>query len=233
MQIREHLLRGLAPQEVGRVTSTSTTTVYRVLKAMPWVDSNYRRRVKQASERAKQDWQSLKDERPNSTQTQLRLRASATFAQLYRHERQWLRHATPAATRRARLPRRRPRIPLAALTHSVRDAERILDTAEGPPARKSAYRLRLMLGVSEYALNSSLARTSRGGFTQSRDEHVTDRIAWVARGQRSVQLKEWRVARAAKLRQSTVRQLKTRRLDELNTRKNEQRNSLSRDKNPT
>jgi len=109
---------------------------------------------------------------------------------------------------------RRSAVALSALTRAINAVEKHLESLDGLPVRRSTYRLRELLGINEYALNSSIAPSALKEFSQTRDDHIAARISWITRYRTQARLADWRIARAVKLRQKTLRIWKTRRRDE-------------------
>ncbi|MHA6842564.1 TnsD family Tn7-like transposition protein [Ralstonia pseudosolanacearum] len=231
--IRQHLAVGMHPQQVAHATGMSTSSIYRILAAMPSVDSHYRRLVKRSTDDAKQLWLMRRAEHPEATPTQLRHRAPDTFAVLYRNAPEWLKHQTPrprAAPAPTRGCVRRSTVALSALARAADVAGSYLDSLDGPPVRRSAYRFRELLGINEYALKSSIARLALQGFSQSRDDFIAARVSWVTRRRPHIRLDDWRIARAAMLRLTTLRNWMAHRKAESQTRIDEQGNSISRNR---
>ncbi|MFM0132750.1 TnsD family Tn7-like transposition protein [Paraburkholderia sediminicola] len=229
--IRQCLAAGMRPQEVARTTQMSASSIYRVLAAMPSVDSHFRRIVASSTDEAKQLWLTHCEKHPNATQTWLRHRAPATFAVLHRNAPEWLKRQTPrTALAHTGKRARRSAIALSALARATDAACAHLDARDGPPVRRSPYRLRELLGINEYALKSSIARSELSRFSQTRDEYIAARVEWVTPRRSQVYLGDWRFARAAMLRQTTLRNWKARRRDEARTRINEQDNYIQRDR---
>lgn len=227
--IRCHLAHGTRPQEVARVTHMSPSSIYRVLAAMPLVDSHYRRHVKRSTDDAKRVWVLHCEQHPEATLTQLRHTAPATFAVLRRNAPEWLGSQKPRATAwPTRLRLRRSPVALSTLVHAADIAETHLASADGPPVRRSSYRLRELLGINEYALKSSVSRSVLLRFSQTRDDYVAARMDWLARHGARPRFDDWRTARAAKLRQTTLRGWRARRKDEALTRIDEHGNFVSR-----
>ncbi|WP_373453015.1 MULTISPECIES: TniQ family protein [Burkholderia] len=94
---------------------------------------------------------------------------------------------------------------LTVLCHAAIRAADHLDSRACPPTRRSRYRLRSMLGISEYALNSLLPASVLEAFTQTRDEYISQRIRWAADHGAPANSQEWYVARVARLRQETLK----------------------------
>lgn len=107
-------------------------------------------------------------------------------------------------SRHLRLRQRRSEALLTVLCHAVDRAADNLDSLACPPTRHSCYRLRAMLGISEYALNSSLPASVLGAFKQTRDEYISRRIRWAADHGAPANSQEWHLARVARLRQATL-----------------------------
>ncbi|MGT2430937.1 TnsD family Tn7-like transposition protein [Cupriavidus basilensis] len=230
--IRQHIVAGMHPQEIARATQMSTSSIYRVLAAMPSVESHYRRLVRRSTDEAKQLWLMFREEHPEAAQTQVRRKAPATFAVLHRNAPEWLKRVTPrAASAHARVCVRRSSVALSALARATDAAWTHLDSFDGPPVRRSAYRLRELLGINEYALNSSIAHSALSPFSQTRDDYIAARVSWVTRCGPQVRLDDWRIARAAALRLTTLKNWKSRRRDEAQTRINEQGNFIPRNRN--
>ncbi|WP_415873063.1 TniQ family protein [Burkholderia ubonensis] len=106
------------------------------------------------------------------------------------------------------LRQRRSEALLTVLCHAADRAADNLDSRACPPIRRSRYRLRAMLGISEYALNSSLPAPVLGAFTQTRDEYISARIRWAAHHGAPANSQEWHIARVARLRQATLKDWK-------------------------
>ncbi|WP_404823614.1 TniQ family protein [Burkholderia arboris] len=111
-------------------------------------------------------------------------------------------------SRHVPLRQRRSEALLTVLCHAADSAADNLDSRACPPIRRSCYRLRAVLGISEYALNSSLPAPVLGAFTQSRDEYISRRIRWAADHGAPANSQEWYVARVARLRQETLKNWK-------------------------
>jgi len=213
--IRQRLASGMRPQEVACATEMSTNTVYRVLAAMPFVESHYRTLVTHSTNDAKLLWLRLHQDHPKATQTQLRHIAPATFAVLHRNAREWLQHHTRhSAPMHAPGHAPRPSSALSALARAVNAAVAHLDLLDDPPVRRSVYRLRELLGINEYALKSSASDSLLRGFSQTRDAYIAARLDWAIRHGASARLYDWRTARAANLRQTTLKNWGARRQDE-------------------
>jgi hypothetical protein len=227
--IRRYISNGIQPEEIARATQLSTTTIYRVMAAMPGVESHYRRRVNHSIDEAKQRWLTRIEEYPEATPTQLRYSAPAMFAALRRNASEWLKRHTPAsASAHLRVRARRSATAIHALTRAAEDAETYLSSLEGPPRRRSACRLRQLLGISEYAMTSSLSCVKPYPRFQSRDDCIAARVDWVARRAPHIKLDNWRAARAAVLRLSTLRKWKLRREGVAQIRVDERNNSIPR-----
>lgn len=228
--IRHYLVDGMNPQEVARATQMSPSSIYRILAAMPSIQSHYRRHVERSTEEAKLQWLACCAENPGATLTQLRHRAPATFATLHRNALEWLKRQTPRATRRhTREPvLHRCPVAMAALVRATDVAGTRLASCDSLPVRRSTYRLRELLGVSAYALKSSIAHGALTRLSQSRDDYIAARIKWVIRQAPQVRLDEWRIARAARVRQTTLRNWKLRREDEALKGTDEQCNRIQR-----
>ncbi|CAD6538819.1 hypothetical protein LMG28140_03301 [Paraburkholderia metrosideri] len=229
--IRQYLSDGIHPEQIARATQLSTTSIYRVLAAMPDVESHYRRRVSHSTDEAKQRWLMRIKEHPEATRTQLRYSALATFAALHRNAPEWLKRHTPApAPAHSRVRAHRSATAISALARAADAAETYLDSLEGPPRRRSAYRLRELLGITEYAMKSSLTHSAPRAASQSRDAYIAARVDWVARRAPHVNLENWRTARAAVLRLTTLRKWKLRREGVAQTRVDERNSSIPRNK---
>lgn len=103
-----------------------------------------------------------------------------------------------------RLRQRRSEALLTVLCHAADRVADNLDSLTCPPTRHSCYRLRAMLGISEYALNSSLPASVLAAFKQTRDEYISRRIRWAADHGAPANSQEWHLARVARIRQSTL-----------------------------
>lgn len=227
--IRQHIGAGTHPRDIARITQMSTSSIYRVLAAMPQFESHYRRLVRHSTEEAKQLWLMHRDEHPEATQTELRRSAPATFAALFRNAPEWLKREHPrAAPAHSRVCVRRSAVVVSALTRAAEIAEVRLRSLDVPPRRRSAYRLRELLGINEYALRSSITRSTLRTSFQTRDDYIAARVDWVMSRGSHVRLDHWRTARAAMLRLTTLRTWKVRRKDEASKRIDEQGNFLPR-----
>ncbi|WP_374726850.1 TnsD family Tn7-like transposition protein [Paraburkholderia strydomiana] len=229
--IRRHIIAGMPPTEIAHATHLSTTSIYRVLASIPDIESPYRRRLGRATDEAKRLWLTHLKEHPEATKTELRHSAPATFAMLRRNAPEWLRRETQVpAPRLSRTCVRRSAVATFALTRAVDVAEAHLDSLDGPPRRRSAYRLRELLGINEYALVSSVARSALRVSFQTRDEHIRARVGWVMHNAPTLRLDHWRTARAAMLRLKTLRNWKLRCRDAAQARIDEQSNFISRNR---
>ncbi|RKE25183.1 TniQ protein [Paraburkholderia sp. BL23I1N1] len=229
--IQRLLVTGMRPQDIALATGMSTSSVYRVLAAMPSVESHYRTYLTRSTDETKSLWLKLRREHPDATQTQLRDLAPAAFALLRRNAPEWLkRQRRTKQTKHSTAPASRPHAGLSALARAIDAAESHLVSLEGPPMRRSAYRLRELLGISEYALTSSLPSIATQAFSQTRDGYIAARVEWGTRQGASARVGHWRMARAVKLRQTTLKNWEARRQDEAQTVKDEHGKFVSRDR---
>ena len=209
--IRQRLASGMPPSEVALATGISTSTVYRVQAATLSVDAYRQQLVKRSTEEAKRKWVAHSNEHPRATITQLRQQAPATYAVLHRNAPEWLRSRRYlTAARFTRGPAPRSDVALFALAGAVNAACAHLDSQGGPPVRRSGYRLRELLGISEYAMKSSIDSRSLRMFSQTYDEHVAVRVRWALRVEPTSLVADWRLARVARLRQTTLKNWKAR-----------------------
>ncbi|MEX3984061.1 TnsD family Tn7-like transposition protein [Paraburkholderia sp. EG287A] len=230
-RIQQHLAAGMRPQDIALATGMSTSSVYRVLVAMPSVESYYRKALTHSTDETEALWLKMRREHPTATQTQLRDLAPAAFGVLRRNAPEWLKQQSYAKqAKRMTAPASRPHSGLSALARAIRTADSYLDSLEGPPVRRSAYRLRELLGISEYAVTSSLPKMQAGAFPQSREGCIAARVEWARRQGMNAHADHWRMARAVKLRQITLRNWGARRRDETLKASNEQGSFISRNR---
>jgi transposase len=203
--IQVQLASGLHPQAVARYTGVSLTSVYRVLAATPATELPQRRAAAQATAEAKQQWLSQLEANSTVTLSALRGALPATYATLYRNAREWLQEHKPVKqTHRGARGRGRPAIALRALHAAIDSAVVNLQPSNGPPVRRSCYRIREVVGVSHYALQSSAERRALDDATETRDEHVAARVNWALTRGYVGRRDGWRLARAVTLRPATL-----------------------------
>lgn len=205
--IQVQLASGWRPEAVARHADVSMTSVYRVLAAMPAIDLPRRRAAAQAAAEAKQQWLSHLEANSGVTVSALRGALPATYAMLYRNAREWLEEHKPVKqTHRGARRRGRPAIALRALHAAIDSAVVNLQPSNGPPVRRSCYRIREVVGVSHYALQSSAERRALDEATETRDEYVGARVNWALKKGYVGRREGWRLARIVTLRPATLKQ---------------------------
>lgn len=202
------LKRGDKPTDISRSTRLSLATIYRVMAAIPGLTFPRRLGTTGRIEQAKKVWLSLRRRYPNDGVALLRHRAPAIYARLWRGAREWLVEQSPAETnRRPRPIRTRDAALLRIVDAATRTASTRCRYANKRSVRCSQYRMRIDLGLSEYAWNTSSSAAGTERLVEIRTEHVANRIRGATRKLRSQRdVPVLRLAKEAGLRKSTVTQ---------------------------
>jgi hypothetical protein len=208
------LRKGGRPDEIARTMRVSIATVYRVLAASPDLQSPARQAVDKRVTVAKRHWLSLCRRVPTAGVTNLRAKAPAAYAQLRRNAPSWLSNHSPRAQRSPRHAGATRCVELVrTLSLAANLAAADCHQSNRPPLRRSRCRLQRMLGISEYALESSEGTAMSASLLESRDRAITNRVDWAGRRLATgVASPAWRLGKVAGLRSATVeRELNRRR----------------------
>ncbi|ABE32680.1 hypothetical protein Bxe_A0253 [Paraburkholderia xenovorans LB400] len=204
--IGDALARGELPKTVQVRFQVSISTVYRILASQKDGILPRRKATVARTEAAKARWLLARAEHPTLSATGLRKLVPPTWARLNRNAPDWLRENTGSLKVQKVYHRivQHPQAVLRTFSESVRAAESACVGDEHPPLRKSLYRIRRELGVSEYAFVRGRLRLSMSSEGEPSQAFVARRVSWAIprvcrRGKHN-----WAIARKARLRKETV-----------------------------
>ncbi|MDR5803761.1 TnsD family Tn7-like transposition protein [Caballeronia sp. LZ001] len=197
---------GDSPKAVQARFRVSLTTVYRILSSMPEPVEASKRAIADRTATAKKVWSSARTTNPVLPMSELRRRFPATWAQLYRQAQVWLKsHSDSKPTSRRNCKQSQTSSPvLARFAQVINIAEAACDDGEKRPLRKSLNRVRHLLGVSEYSFRSGRRRLAMSPHGECATNFVRRRVDWAVQHVSRVGKRNWALAKAAQLRQSTV-----------------------------
>lgn len=196
---------GAHPKDVMRRFKVSQSTAYRVLASREDRVLPIQRRTQQRTEDAKAAWLDAVRCHPSASEKSLRQKYTATWVHLYRHARSWLNEIeTARAARRRHSIKSRNGLLLARLSAALSGAHDRYTAPGTKPVFKSAYRLRIAIGLSEHAFESTATRDQVRSVIESPREFIARRIRWAYSSGQIPPYKLSTIARALSLRPSTI-----------------------------
>lgn len=201
---------GADPAEVAQRCGVSIATAYSRLRSRSDGLSPQLRKIRARTEKAKVAWMRLQTLHPNHSTTQLRRIATDIWTQLHRHDRQWLDSNSPVLRARCRHQKAdAPQLLVEKLRLAAQKAKELCMSPHDRPIRQSRYRLQHLLGVSEYAIRKSKEFRQTAHPIEEYGDFVARRISWASKQDIQPSLKQWRLARLAGLRESTIERFTT------------------------
>lgn len=195
---------GADPAEVARRCGVSLATAYRCLQGRADGLSPNRRKKNARTERAKNDWTRLLNTYEKKTNTELRRIAPGTWVQLKRKAPEWLQSNSPnwlsARKRKKSAP---PQLFLERLEYATSRVQQLCASPNTRPIRQSKYHFQKYLGVSEYVVRDIFARIKLGHAAEIHGDFVKRRVEWASARISVAEVKIWKLARLAGIRQSS------------------------------
>jgi len=200
--------QGAHPKDVMRRFKVSQSTAYRILASRDDCVLPIQRRTQQRTEAAKAAWLEAIRCHPSASEKSLRQKYTATWMHLYRHARTWLNEIETAKPARGQQSiKSRNSLLVARMSAALSGAHGRYTTPGTKPVFKSAYRLRIAIGMNEHAFESTATRSVARSFVESPSEFVARRIRWAFSSCQIAPQKLSTIARTLSLRPSTIQKI--------------------------
>jgi hypothetical protein len=199
---------GVHPKDVMRRFKVSQSTAYRILASREDRVLPIQRRTQQRTEAAKAAWLEAVSCHPSASEKSLRQKYNAIWMHLYRHARTWLNEIETAKTARRRHSiKSRDSLLVARVSDALRSAHGRYTAPGTKPVFKSAYRLRIAIGMNEHAFESTATGNVARNVVESPSEFVARRIRWAYSSGQIPPYKLSTIARALSLKPSTIQKI--------------------------